>query len=424
MNGFFDDSDPNAPQQEYEQYPSGEKEVAGISDYIFVDDQGVPYWKERDGRQYILFHLRHTDGTQGPPMSAGPGDLPQVVAAFAGHVAVDQLPADRASTAFLLKALELANGQPGGKPPLRQVAYVGKRGFVKNMSGMYLPTDRFFRFVVDDIRNLDGKKDPLYFQEHKSFHQEVINVRMRVVGDVHNNRTIYDGGTVTFLLENPFSGAKEVTLEDGTTAMLPAFKKNSNDSTPRSVQRIKAFVNIYAPEVGTTYEWVTDPARSAYGTNEAENPIVVIADHALRGGRIGIGKVTLSTKSERNTARLDLLDFVPADTGVVPGSAPVPTSAAPVAHARPQLLALYDYIRDSLEGAFIDDKSDMPPFSEDGKQWARTVLLPHWDRLGLPPSHMMADLSEDQATALLGELLAQPGAWPKKREEKPQTTGF
>lgn len=402
---FYDDSDPTIPSNEFEKFPKGEVEVMGIHSFISKDETGAPIWKEKDGRYYTMFRLRLADGTEGPPMSAGPGDLAQIVAAFASHEIAKQLPADRASTGFLLKALELINARPN-----RQKVYVNDQGYCRNLTGMYLPTTEFFRFSVDSIRNLDGKKDPLGFQMHQNFKQEVINVRMRVMGDMNNNRSLYDGASVSFLLENPFAGHKEVTTPDGRTAIVPAFKKNDNGGTPVSVKRFKALVDIFAPEMND-YEWITDAARSAYGTNEAANPIVVVADHALRGNRVGIGKVTLSTRSERNIARLDLLDFVPPPEqgGVVPGQAPTTT----VPMGRKSLHALYDAIRDYVADAFVAGSGEFPAFSEAGKVWARTIMLPIWDELGLPANHMVADLTEQQADALLGALLEKVG-WPKK----------
>jgi hypothetical protein len=410
---FDDQSDPSVPSQEFDQYPSGEKEVNGIHSYITKDESGVPYYKERDGRPYVMLKLRIPDGTEGPPMSANPGELALIVAAFAGHEAIKYLPGDRSSTAYLLKVVELANGQApeqANKMPMRRMAYVGKKGFVRNLPGMDLPTDMFFRFIADDIRNLDGKTDPLYFQLHENFHQEVINFRVRVVGDMNNNRTPYDGATVSTLIENPFAGTSVGTDGTGMTLQMPKFKVNTNKSTPKSVLRMKNLVNVFAPEINE-YEWITDATRSAYGTNEAENPIVVIADHILRGNKVAVGKVTLSTKSTRNAVRLDLLDFVPADTGVVPGQLP-----APAAKDRANLRALYKAIADYQPGAFVEGTGDFPVFSESGKQWAREKMVPIWDELGLPAEHQMKALTETQAQLLLGNLLEKVG-WPKTTPE-------
>lgn len=413
---WLDESDPNVAPNEFDQFPQGEVVVNGIHSFITVDESGVPLYKERDGRPYTMIRLRLLDGSEGPPMSCTPGEIPMLVAAFAGEAALQYLPKDRGSVGYLLMAAELANctaSELAGRIPVKQTAYVGKKGYVRNMSGMHLPTTTFFRFVVDDIRNLDGTTDPLHFTLHEAFKQEVLNVRFRVVSDMAGNPTMYDGATASVLMENPFAGTREVDLEGGLTATLPVMKVNQNKSRPKSVSRFKNFAKVFAPEI-EQHEWISDATRSPYGTNEAANPIVVVAGLIKANPRIGIAKLSISQKSTRNPVRLDLNDFVPLD-GIVPSGNPAPVAAT----SRTNLKELYRAIEDYVPGAFVPN-SNPPVFSPTGVEWAKTKMLPIWEILGLPAEHRLADLTEDQASMLLGSMLTDLG-WPKS---KPQTTGI
>lgn len=407
MPGFIDESDPNAPSQEFDSFPQGEHDVFGIYDFVFKDDEGVPYYKERDGRPYTMVKLALSEGREGPPMSVSAADLALLVAAFAGEAAVSQLPKDRGSVGYLLKAKQLCSLVAGQKPPFKQKAYVGQKGYVRNVTGANLPTTMFFRFAIDDWRNLDGTTDPLQFTKNQNYNQENLRVRFRVVGDMAGQATIYDGATVEVLLENPFAGSAEMTTADGATVVAPRFKKNQNNSQPKSVARIKNLVNVFAPEVNE-HEWVSDMTRSPYGTNEAENPIVVIADYIKRQGRVAVGKVKPRQKGAGVV--LDLLDFV-AIEGAVPSGNPQPVDS------RRALKALYATIRDYVPGVFADDGSQFPAFSDNGVSWAKEKLVPVWDGMNLPQPRRLGDLDEQQATDLLGALLQSVFSGPRGNKQ-------
>lgn len=411
---WLDESDPSVAPNQFDEFPSGEHEVTGIFGYVSKDDQGVPFYKERDGRPYTMLKLRLVDGSEGPPISCSPGEIPTLVAAFAGEAAVQYLPRDTKSVAFLLKAIELANctaPEMAGRVPSKQTCYVSKKGYVRNVSGMHLPVDRLFRFVVDDLRNLDGTIDPLHFMLHEGFHQHVMNIRFRVVGDMAGAPTIYDNATVTVVLEQPFAGTREVTNAEGQTVVMPVTKVNQNKSRPRSVSRFFTLVNVFAPEV-SNHEWISDPARSPFGTNEPENPIVVVNHYLRQVQRVGVAKMTVSQKSTKNPVRLDIADFVPLD-----GTAPIPVTQV---QSRTNLRELYRAISDYVAGAFVPGSGEFPSMTPVGAEWAKTKMLPIWENLGLPGEHRLADLNEDQATMLLGSLITELG-WPKTA---PKTTGI
>lgn len=408
---FIDESDPNIAPTEFEEFPQGEHGVAGIFEFISVDDQGVPLYKERDNHPYTLVRLRLTDGTAGPPMGCSPADLVLLVKAFAGDAAIKMLPEDRSSVQFLLRVKQVANCEApdqAGKTPIKQTAYVNK-GFVRNVTGAYLPTDQLFQFGLDSITNLDYSKDGLAFKELQQYHQEVVRASLRVMGDMTGAKTMYDGATTPILIANPFDGSREITTDDGRTALMPKFKVNPNRSQPRDVARIRQFINIFCPEI-MKYEWVSDMTRSKFGTNEVENPIVVIADAALGSGRRAIGKLSMPTKKgAKPIPRLDLLDMVAAD-----GSAPAAPNMAQ--NSKSNLLSLFDTINDFVQdaygtGAFLPNTRTL---SESGTTWAKTKMTPVWDKLGLPQPRRLAELTEDQASKLMGELLSTYG-WPKSK---------
>lgn len=407
---FVDESDPNVAPTEFDEFPQGEHGVAGIFEFITKDDQDVPMYKERDGHLYTLVRLRLTDGTAGPPMGCSPADLVMLVKAFAGVEALKMLPEDRGSVPFLLRVKQVANCEApdqAGKTPIKQTAYVAK-GFTRSVTGANLPVDQLFRFALDSMSNVDWSKDAVSFKLLEAFHQEVVRASLRVVGDMSGAKTMYDGALVQLLIENPFDGAREATTADGRTALLPKFKVNPNKSQPRSVARIRQFINIYCPQI-MEYEWVADMTRSRFGTNEVENPIVVIADAALASNRIGIGKLSMpAKKGARPVPRLDLLDLVPAD-----GSTPAPVAAPAVTT---KLVALFDTINDYVHDDYGVDAflPNTRTFSESGKTWAVAKMAPVWDELKLPNPRRLAELNEEQSDKLMGALLSEYG-WPKHK---------
>lgn len=83
---WLDESDPNVAPSEFDKFPQGEVMVNGIYDYVSKDENGVPFYKERDGRPYTMLKLRLLDGSEGPPLSCTPGEIPLLVAAFAGEM--------------------------------------------------------------------------------------------------------------------------------------------------------------------------------------------------------------------------------------------------------------------------------------------------------------------------------------------------
>lgn len=407
--GFYDDSDPNAVAGEYEQFPQGEIVVAGIATFVYKDDQGVPYYKERDGRPQTMVRLVLPGGKDGPPMTCTPAQMVLLVQAFAGPAAVKLLPQDRGTSQFLLRAGQLINckaDEQMGTIPARQTAYVGKKGYVSRLNGMNLPTDQFFRFKIVDVRNVDGTTDPIRFMLNKALHQEMVNVRFRVMGDMQGNPTMYDGAEVTVPLDNAFSGT-----QDTGSGIIPKFKINENRSKPAAAKRIEVLCKVYAPEVAD-HSWVTDASRSQFGTNEAENPLPVIVHYLLRGERIGVAKMKVAEKSKNKYAKLDILDLV----GLDGGSAVSP--AAPKAESwREKLFKLVaDYVKAVGWDAFEPNTTTL---TSTGRTWAKEKLVPVWDALGLSPEHRLTEISEDDAHKLyiaLVERYGLPGKPPEERE--------
>jgi hypothetical protein len=402
--GFHDESDPNVSPSQFDKFPQGEVVVSGIYSYVYLDEVGSPFYKERDGRPQTMLKLRMADGSEGPPMSATPAELALLVIAFAGEQYVSKLPAMQTSAQYLLTAKQIVNceaEEQRGKVPARQTACVSASGYVRSLTGMGLPTDRMFRFVLEDIRNIDGTTAPLRFIEHPSFRQAVLSMRFRVAGDMMGNKTIYDGAPVNVLMENPFDGVYEGTNAEGLTIRSPKLKVNSNHSRPMAVSRLLNFINIFCPELADEqkpYEWVSDPLRSSYGTDEAANPIIVIADHALRGGRQGLGKMEISEKSKRRVPKLDLASLM----AVEGGTAPVAETHAP--DALEILYATVERLVQKAKGTAAF-KPNSVEWTDEGKEWAQDKLKTIWDFLNLPQPRVIGNLDLKQATALNSMLL-------------------
>lgn len=404
--GFADDSDPNKAATEFDQYPEGPAEVNGIFGYATTDDEGMPFYKDMGGRMAAVAKLRLIDGGEGPPMTCSAADLTLLVIAFGGDIA--QLPKDRSSVPFMMSVIEQANA--GGR---KQTAQVSNKGWVNFVTGANLPTDRIFRVRFEGARNKSGKTGKeITFEEDPKFKKRNVFFEFKILGSANGSKTPYDGATISLVVEDPFLDYIE---SDGR--YFPKARKAKSGASLMGVKRMAQFIRCFWPEM-RDYEWEIDATRSEYGTNEADNPLPVIVDHALRGARYAQVKLD-ANKTGRSVLRMEdlLLPEEVIDESQFTNNAgsnedPVIDNGDP----RPNLTLLADYI-ESCVAADSDAEAFKTPgdvaLTKAGADWCKDIMVPIWIALSemveMPEKRKLIELNEEQAGLLLQRLAESRG---------------
>lgn len=395
-----DESDPSKPSTDYVPFPAGEHRVSGIFKFGTVDDKtGEPFYKQTAGRPAVRVILRLADGNEGPPMTCDPAQLMGLVLGFqgdAGVAAMGQL--DPLTLAFLLRAKGIINGELDdfrNAPPTRK-AFVNDKGWVTSVEGAR--PEGMFQWEFIGARNLDGSTPSvadLKFQPD-NYNKNMMLFQFKIAGNIFGHPSPFNGWVEQVRVEQPFDGVK--TRPDGR--QVPNGRITAAGGRPKAVARIQQFVDVFCFMNG--YEWQSDPTKSALGINEAANPIPVIVSQALAARRRGVAAYSKGEKSGRLFLDLESFQAVPQ----APEGIPTQQTSAPAA-GQSNLVALRAWIDDKCRlahgvSAFVD--SETLALSDEGKNFCKNVLMGDWERLGLPSSKRIADLSEDQAGQLLSAL--------------------
>src|SRR3990167_6978319 len=153
------------------------------------------------------------------------------------------------------------------------------------------------------------------------------------------------------------------------------------------------------------YEWQEDVTLSDYGIDEAANPIVVIADKAIKNGKTAIGHARLTKKG--NIA-LDLLTLSTEEVEEEEGEEQSEINETIVQSwifIQPFLALFCGWIYEKTETSpFVvwppDELKDLK-LSEVGQKWASENLGEIWVKAGLQPEkRAINSLNEDEAEKL------------------------
>jgi hypothetical protein len=362
--GFLDNSDPTKAPGEYDAAPAGDYAVNKIE--FFVGESKFPEYVDDEFRGRVArLRLTTTDGAYELPMSATPVDL--VLMAKAYGVSIKELPSPRDTTEFLVKVEEAIN-----KTGKAVKVHVNDGGWVSYVHDA-APPEGYYRFKVVKAMSND-RTEPVRFLKipNAKFNpdSESVMIWFELSSDMMGRPTPFDGYQFMVRMYQPFDGA-----EDGQ----PKTRVNPNGGTPMDVQRLYRLITCYCPEM-FEYEWVCDMGYSEYGIDESENPIVVILDHAIKGGREAVGHFA---PNRRGRLTLDLLSLQALDEG--------PVEEKPSAEEKPsedseiEFFALHEYLVTLC--SWIDSQvpggafAKMPPtkledlvFNDAGKKWANENL--------------------------------------------------
>lgn len=407
--GFADEADPTIKAKEFEEWPDEKVKVKGIYEFITQQDD-VPAFKQgTDGTLYCLVRLMLASGEAGPPMRVSPAELPLVAKAFGGSLS--KVPRNRTTPQFQMVMLERAN--EGGI--VREVQVKGGYAKLWSLEGADLPVSRMFRFKVNGF--LTKKSDVVAF-ETDIYGNRVLNVFLEVAGDENGNESLYDGARVMSRMEDPFDGVKP-----RGNGFEPNAKVAKNGGSPMSVQRMKNFLWCFWPEIGEYRDqWQSDASRSRFGVDEAADPIKVIAAKVIENGYKAKGYLS-PDKNGKPVLRLEHLFPLTSDVSVPEEKAEndlvTPVLPALDENKRALRTTINDLAQIMLGSAAFDvaedDTRNKDYYSLNaatGKVWAKEHLKPLWvaNQDKLPEKMYLVNLSEQQATLLLGELLSVYGS--------------
>lgn len=392
---------------EIERLPAGRYKAVGVN-VVSRDWNGYPVFAPSS-----RFELRATlavavEGEQirRAIFSGNRSDLVRLVYAFGASW--DKLP-DGHTTDFLL-AVEKAINSSGRSVEV----VVGNGGWVNSVPAVVLP-EGIYKLSVARVASLDPTDRVVVYRPYARWHNAlVVALYFRIEGVLSSDETLWNGYVFRQLFGNPFDG----TAVDKRGRRQPRLLYHSGTDGQKSVNavRLERLLTAFWPE-GFDYDWVEDPQLSRYSINEAENPIVVIADKIVDSGRVATAPVVV-THGRYPRVVLEMLR--PLDVSGYPSAADAGAdimSPAPVAQQGNPFLpgplphdkALLDLLElvERLAGGPIFQRlgSDITPaLTGEGIAWAKEHLVATWDRLGLPKPRRFGDLSYEQCKVLYAEL--------------------
>ncbi|HDY68579.1 MAG TPA: hypothetical protein ENH85_12420, partial [Candidatus Scalindua sp.] len=185
----IDTSAGDQEQKEYDQTPDGNHVAVGI-DFIktYLDDQELPFYKEKDGETYIVVKVKLKSGGEGPGWRINKEDLPLAVRAFKGD-ATSLTANDEIGN--ILKMQEIINGSG------EEIKIVTKNGYVTRVNG-FCPDSGYYQYKFSRVvsRTTEG----ISYFERKSQQWDDENSELRtfiaeleVVGTLAGNPSPFSG---------------------------------------------------------------------------------------------------------------------------------------------------------------------------------------------------------------------------------------
>lgn len=408
----FDSDDPFGVQGDesvveqgnYKTFENGDHyRVKGIHSFIKKDpDRDLPIFVPQGDNMIARFKLimletRSTENqtveveVEGPPMSATYGQMLLLVRAFGGDISKLS---PEPTTKFLLDAQEAANR--GGKIRKAKV----KDGWANFVEGANPPADPY-TWELRGFRSPDNST-PVHFQEKEqqgkngTFPRNFAYADFAIVANAYGLETPYKGYRLSVKINNPFDGGVAKNKSD---KVIPTTKIGQQGGIPVDVKRWislrDAFFNDFR------HEWESDPERSTFGTNELENPLVVVDDHVRKNPKYAMAKLTYN---QYGYPTVDVNDFIPAMHQ--------PQASHPIKQQPTELEAFYDYVT-KKHGKDIFSPTDKNAdeinldLTPKGIAWAKETLVPLWDKLELPIENgkrYIGKLSPEQLTSLTAEI--------------------
>jgi len=398
----------NPKEGEFASLPKGTYYIIGIEDFFSKDTNGMPSFKvvQNDVKAHCHFAVAGEGVAEGVNLPAWSGTKDEYARLLkALGISTDGLVVAN-TTEFLLEVQRRFNATD-----ISALCYTSGNGWINKINAL-LPKTGSYQLIFKGARNVDGTDDVLHFQSQANNFggtQQVIKFQFEIRCGVYGE-TEFSGNQIFVTVVDPF---------DGVEGDNPKWKAAENGGMLIGQKRMMTFLGIYWPDAAD-YRWESDPEKSVYGINEAENPIVVIVDKAMKSGRLGLAKVETN---EKGFTKLDLNDLTPgpgpattvapvAAPAVVPAAAPVVNTPAPAVGYTPKepvhtkLIALInDNAYSDIGGpAFTPTDTDPYKLSPKGADWCKTNIIPLWDKLGLGEKHAFKVLTAEQASRLTAEI--------------------
>lgn len=376
----------------FETLEKGEYTLTGIKDYFSKDEEELPIFKPYDNGLRAMCHFSLEQDTASLPAWSGTKEDFYKLAKNLG-ANVDGLVVENTSH-FLLEIQKRINSTNVTSP-----IYVGDKGWVRKVVAM-LPPDGLYKLRFEGAMSLDGS-EPISFQTNSyTFNghlvsEEVLKLLFLVESDISGNQE-YKDTPVWVNLVNPF---------DGVFDNQPAWLRAQNGGMLISQRRMMAFLNCFWDGV-ENYIWQTDPEKSDYGINEAENPIVVIVEKAKQNGSFAAARLEVNSKGFIKT---DLAEFSPI--GGVPTTVR-PVVEADVSEEHKKLIATIEDLASAeiFPNKVFDPKPTNPySFTSLGGTWCKNNVAPIWDKLGLGETRNFMVLTDKQASMLATKLVDELG---------------
>lgn len=392
--GFHDEHDPNVKPGEYPKCPAGRYEINGI-EFVGVEDGTLPSWLSDDTRgQFVRVRMLRKDEGLAPAYSASPLELSLLVQAFGAKA--DQLPKDKSSVEYLIKADDLIR-----KATKTIFVTVKNEGWVSSVEGAN-PPEGYYRFKVIRAMSSD-KTDPPKFTVDR-FTNKTLWVFYEIVGDMLGKPTMYDGYQLITTMYDGF---------DGHTNGIPKWALTTSKAFTSNAIRIQKFVAAYCPEVYQR-EWLT-AEFSDYGIEEYESPITVIMDRAIKNGYAAVGQLAPRKNGSLSLDPMTLAAVEAPDIQVEeqtegvdrPFDADVYVSGSNFATEHPKLAKFTNWIYTQAKEAFVKapiSEVDELKLSEIGQAWAQDHLPKIWLAAGLTPGIPLAKLTEEDVHKVLVEI--------------------
>ena len=379
---------------ENEEFPKGTYTLTGIEDFFPLDDNELPSFKavQNDVKAHCHFSTKETLNRQ-PAWSGSAVDYLQLAKALGADVE-DLEPAS--TTEFLFEIQKRINQVK----PSSQI-YVRESGWVSTIN-VLLPPTGFYRIFFDYGKSLDGT-EPITFQEKKNYIDpdhplSVVRFIFRIVSDVDGDET-YAGTPVIVDVQDPF---------EGVFKNMPSWKRAKNGGMLIGQKRLMTFLNIFWPEV-EDYQWITDPEKSIYGIDEAQNPIEVIVNKASESAAQAMTRLEVT---EKGFIKMDLQDLSPCKSQS-PVSVKPKVQVTPPWEDEPKqtqihlglIKAVNDLAFEDIGGPAIVQQTGNPyALTAEGVKWCKKVLAPACENLGIPRS--FSKLTRAQAKQLEAVLVA------------------
>lgn len=174
---------PQAQRKQQETFEAGNYDVDGL-EFFTKDANGVPFFKVETWKRKEVFVARYRTfqgEAKGPPGSIQPHEVALFAAAWGVNPA--QLPKDRKQSLAVLEQLIQEAAQT-------VEVYVGKRGWVQSVTGMYLPIGKylFHRQAITSRR--DGEAT-WYDGDYGAY----IRVGLAVASNADGTPSFYEGST-------------------------------------------------------------------------------------------------------------------------------------------------------------------------------------------------------------------------------------